>query len=222
MKAGEIPEGRFKKSDMETFKKLEALGIPMKDAKSIRDAYQGNMLVDNTRGIVHIGEVIELIIDGFEQVMNACVLAREPGMKMLVRITDLKLHEDAIHRGPAQVLPAVRDGLREAINMAKPAIFEPLQVLQIDAPSEYMGEVSKLIQNKRGQLIDMKQEGVVMTVKAKLPVAEMFGLSSDLRSATSGRGVYFIVDQVFEKLPEVLQNKVITNIRNRKGLTENQ
>ncbi|MDD5177810.1 MAG: elongation factor EF-2 [Candidatus Nanoarchaeia archaeon] len=222
IKAGEIPEGRLKKSDMETFKKLETLGIPMKDAKSIRDVYHGNMIVDNTRGIVHIGEVIELIIDGFEQVMDMCVLAREPGMKMLVRIMDLKLHEDAIHRGPAQVLPAVRDGLREAINMAKPVIFEPLQVLQIDAPSEYMGEVSKLIQNKRGQLIDMKQEGVTMTVKAKLPVAEMFGLSSDLRSATGGRGVYFVVDQVFEKLPETLQNKVIASIRNRKGLTENQ
>ncbi|MDD5253984.1 MAG: elongation factor EF-2 [Candidatus Nanoarchaeia archaeon] len=222
IKAGEISEGRIKKSDMETFKKLEELGIPMKEAKAIRDIYHGNMLVDNTRGIVHINEVIELLIDGFEQVMDMCVLAREPGMKMMIRIMDLKLHEDAIHRGPAQMLPAVRDGIREAIQTAKPAIFEPLQVLQIDAPSDYMGEISKLIQNKRGQLIDMKQEGVTMTAKCKLPVAEMFGLSSDLRSATGGRGVYFVVDQVFEKLPEVLQDKVIRQIRTRKGLTEAQ
>ncbi|MDD5331574.1 MAG: elongation factor EF-2 [Candidatus Nanoarchaeia archaeon] len=222
IKAGEISEGRFKKSDMETFKKLEELGIPMKEAKSIRDVYNGNMLVDNTRGVVHIGEVIELIIDGFEQVMDAGVLAREPGMKMLVRIQDLKLHEDAIHRGPSQVLPAVRDGIREAILTGKPAIFEPLQVLQIDAPSQYLGEVSKLVQNKRGQLIDVHQEGIAMTVKAKLPVAEMFGISSELRSGTGGRGNYFVVDQVFDKLPEVLQSKVITQIRNRKGLTENQ
>jgi elongation factor 2 len=49
----------------------------------------------------------------------------------------------------------------------------------------------------------------------------MFGLASDLRSATSGRGSYFIVDQMFEKLPETLQNKIRTQIRSRKGLSEN-
>ncbi len=219
IKAGELPEMRIKKKDTATFKKFEELGIPMKEAKKIREIYKGNMIVDDTRGIVHIGEVIEMILDGFEQVMDACLIAREPAMKMKVRIMDMKLHEDAIHRGPAQVLPAVRDGIRDAIRTANPLIFEPLQILQIEAPEKYMGEISKLIQNKRGQLLDMNQEGEHISVKAKLPVAEMFGLSSDLRSATGGRGVFYIVDQVFEKLPETLQDKVVKQVRQRKGLS---
>ena len=66
----------------------------------------------------------------------------------------------------------------------------------------------------------MQQEGEHLTVKAKLPVAEMFGLTSELRSGTSGRGVHYVVDQVFEKLPEDLQQKVIKQIRQRKGLRE--
>jgi len=81
-----------------------------------------------------------------------------------------------------------------------------------------MGEISKLIQNKRGQLIDVQQESETITVIGKLPVGEMFGLASDLRSATEGRGSSSLVDQTFEKLPEELQAKVIQKIRDRKGL----
>ena len=178
-------------------------------------------MIDATRGIVHINEVIELILDGFEQVMKEGPLARDPCMKLKVILNDTKLHEDAIHRGPAQVLPAVRDAIREAMIQAKAVIYEPMQVLQIDAPMQFMGEISKLIQNKRGQLLNMEQEGDRISVKAKMPVAEMFGLSSDLRSATGGRGNYYVVDQVFEKLPMDLQQKIINNIRARKGLSEN-
>ena len=64
----------------------------------------------------------------------------------------------------------------------------------------------------------MEQEGGRITVKAKLPVAEMFGLTSDLRSATGGRGSHFLVDQGFERLPRELQQKVVRQIRERKGL----
>ena len=157
-------------------------------------------------------------MDAFEQVMKEGPLAREPGFKVKVRLMDCKLHEDAIHRGPAQVLPAVRQSMKLAMLDAKAVIFEPVQVLQIEAPSQYLGDLSKLIQNKRGQLLDMNQEKDHMTVKAKMPVAEMFGLSSDLRSATAGHGSQFLVDQNFEKLPTELQQRVINSIRTRKGL----
>jgi len=221
IKSGEIPEIRIKKSDTATYEKFVELGIPMKEAKKVREIFNGNVLVDNTRGIVHIGEVIEMVMDAFEQVMRESPLAREPGMKMRVSLKDTKLHEDAIHRGPAQVLPAVRESLKGAMMTADPVMFEPLQILQIEAPEEFMGEISKLVQNKRGQLLNMEQEGEHVTIKAKLPVAEMFGLTSDLRSATSGRGAHFVVDQVFERLPGILQDKIIKQIRQRKGLSEN-
>ncbi len=222
IKEGELPEMRIKKKDTATFQKLAELGIPMKEAKQIREIYKGNVFFDQTKGEVHIGEVIEMVLDAFEQVMDAGPLAREPCMKIKVSLMDIKLHEDAIHRGPAQVYPAVRDGIRGAMMQAKTLLLEPIQELQIDAPAQYMGEISKLISNKRGQLISMDQKGEQLLVKAKLPVAEMFGLASDLRSATGGRGNYFIVDQSFEKLPEVLQEKIRTQIRKRKGLGENE
>jgi len=222
IKDGLIPQMRVKKKDSALWDSLEKAGMDSKESRQVRDIYNGNIFLDMTRGEVHIGEVIELVLDMFEDVMKQGPLAREPCVNLKVMLTDTKLHEDAIHRGPAQVYPAVRDGLKEAIRNARPVLFEPIQTLLIEGPEEYLGEVSKLVSNKRGQLLDVTQEYGTIQVKCKIPVAEMFGLSSDLRSATGGRGNFFIVDQTFEKLPEELQEKVIKQIRERKGLTENQ
>ena len=193
-----------------------------KDALKIKDIYNGNILVDMTRGQVHVGEVIELIFDMFEDVMSSGPLAHEPCFKVRVNLTDMKLHEDAIHRGPAQVYPAVREGIRGAMMTAGPLIFEPYQIQRIEAPSEFLGEISKLISNKRGQLLDAQQEGKLSIIKAKLPVGEMFGWSSDSRSATGGRGNSSLVDQMYERLPGELQEKIVKQIRDRKGLSEAQ
>ena len=220
MKSGEIPEIRIKKKDQIIIDKLRALGVDSKESIKYKEFYKRNILVDATKGIVHIGEVIELIADGFEQVMNEGPLAREPGFGLRVKIVDCKLHEDAIHRGPAQVLPAIRDAIKEAMVNAGAVLYEPLQVIQIESPAEFLGEISKLVQNKRGQLMDVVQEGEHITVKAKLPVAEMFGLTSELRSATNGRASHYMVDQVFEKIPDDLQQRVKLQIRKRKGLRE--
>jgi elongation factor 2 len=220
IKSGEISEGRVRKKDTATFDKLIELGVETKEAKSYVDIFNGNVLIDNTRGIVHIGEIIGLVMDGFEDVMKRGILAGEPCVKMKVRLMDCSLHEDAIHRGPSQMLPAVRDGIRQSVNDARPAVMEPLQVMEIDAPIEFMGEISKLVQNKRGQLLSMDQEGSSLVARALMPVAEIFGWASDLRSATSGRGSSFIVDQKFDKIPESLQAKVIASIRQRKGLKD--
>jgi len=222
LKSSDIPEMRIKKKDLELRGKFMELGFKTKEAEGIKDIYQGNLFMDQTRGQVHLGEVLEMILDTFEVVMNKGPLAREPTQKVLIRLMDMTLHEDAIHRGPAQTYPAVREGIRGAMMEAGPMLLEPLQILQIEAPSEYMGEISKLISNKRGQLLDMQQEGATVVVKAKMPVGEMFGWSSELRSATGGRGNSSLVDQVFEKLPEDLQQKIRNQIISRKGLSESQ
>jgi len=135
---------------------------------------------------------------------------------------DIKLHEDAIHRGPAQVYPAVREGVRESMKKASPALLEPLQIHVIEMPDKFLGAVTKLVGSKRGQMIDVNQEGTNAELKAKLPVAEMIGWSSDLRSATEGRGTSSLSDQQFEKVPMSIQADIIKKIRNRKGLAENQ
>ena len=135
-------------------------------------------------------------------------------------MTDINLHEDAIHRGPAQVYPAIREGIRGAMLTANPIMLEPMQIMLIEAPVEYMGSVTKLVSSMRGQLLDLNQEEALVFVKAKLPVMNMLGWSSDLRSATEGRGVSSLVDQSFERLPTELQLKVVQEIKNRKGLTD--
>ncbi len=223
IKSGDLPEGRVKKkSDAVTKVLSENLGWGSDDIRNVKDIYKGNMFLDETRGEVHIGEVIEMVLDAFEMVMDEGPLAREPCMKMKVSLVDIKLHEDAIHRGPAQVYPAVRDAVKEAMKTAGPAIFEPLQTHVIEAPDEFMGTITKLVGSKRGQMMDMTQEGSTAQIKAKIPVAEMMGWSNDLRSSTEGRGISSLLEQSFERLPQGLQDDIIRKIRERKGLSENQ
>ncbi len=218
MEEDEIPEGRFTKKDKDLWASLEEAGMDSDEARKVKDIHNGNILVDGTRGIIYMEEVIEMIMDTFEDVMDSGPIAHEPGYGIKVTIDDLKLHEDAIHRGPAQMNPAVRDAIRGAIMNSSPLILEPIQTVHFEAPSEYMGDISNLISNKRGQLIDMEQDKGQVSVKSKLPVAEMFGLASELRSATGGRGNFYISDQTYEEVPMDMQQRIIKKIRNRKGL----
>ncbi len=218
IKSGELPPGRMKKYDKEVVEKLVECGMETKVARKVKDIYNGNLFIDNTRGIVHIQEIMQMVLDIFEDIMNVGPIASEPCINVMVYLDDAKLHEDAIHRGPAQMFPAFREGIRGAFRVAGPVIYEPKQVLQFEAPYDFMGDIVNMISSKRGQLIDTDQQGKIAILKGKLPVAEMFGLASDLRSITSGRGNYFLVDQMFERLPGELQENVIKRIRQRKGL----
>ncbi len=219
---GTLPLGRIKKKDKTLDESLVALGINRDEAQQYRDIYKGSVFLDKTKGIVQVGEVIELLIDAFEQVMDAGPLAREPCHKMKVSVVDMKLHEDAIHRGPAQVYPAVRDAIKEAFTKAIPVIYEPVQIHQIEAPIDYMGAVTSLVSQKRGTLVDVQQDETGITIRAELPVSEMIGWTSSLRSSTEGRGSSSLVSQSFKKLPIDMQPRVISRIRERKGLSENQ
>ncbi len=217
---GELPDMDVRKKDKDVPEQLMALGMDREEAKRVRSIYKHNLFVDGTHGIVQINEVIGLVIDGFKQVMDAGPLAKEPCEGIKVTFTDCKLHEDAIHRGPAQVYPAVREGIRLCFNSADPQLLEPVQIRQIDAPSEFMGNISKLIQSRRGNLLSMESEGANIIVKAEIPVAESFGFTSALRSATNGRGVWFLVDSHFKPLPASLRDEVVKKIRERKGLKD--
>lgn len=222
IKSNELPEGRIKKSNQDVYNKLSELGWSGDEIRDVRDVYNGNIFLDKTRGEVHIGEVIEMILDAFEMVMNQGPLAREPCTKLKVSLVDIKLHEDAIHRGPAQVYPAVREAITGAMQKADAYLLEPVQIHVIECPDKFMGEITKLVGGKRGQSIDVKQEGSNVEIKAKIPVSEMIGWSNDLRSATEGRGTSSLLDQLFERIPSGMQDETIKRIRDRKGLAENQ
>ncbi|MDP2926296.1 MAG: elongation factor EF-2 [Nanoarchaeota archaeon] len=222
IKNRELPERRFKKREEEVWKKLNECDISNDEARKYVDIYKGCAILSKIKGEVHLGEVIEMILDGIEQVIDAGTLTREPCTKLKISLVDIKLHEDAIHRGPAQVYPAVRDSIRMSINTATPCLFEPVQTLLVEGPIEHMGDLTKLIQSKRGQIIDIEQGAGHVTVKVKMPVAAMIGIASDLRSATEGRGTFSMIDQSFERVPQSIQPEVIRSIRQRKGLADNE
>ena len=219
---GDLPEIKLKKKAEDIWKTLKDLGISNDEARQYLEIYKGNVFEDRTRGIVLLGEAIESILDGWRLVVDGGPLAKEPLMKSKLILHDAKLHVDHMHRGPAQIYPAVRAGVHDAMKQGGAAILEPIQTHLIEAPVEFMGVITQLIGSKRGVLLDAQQEGIDTIIKAKIPVAEMIGWSSDLRSATQGRGVSSLADQNFQKLPAELQANVVRKIRERKGLSENQ
>jgi len=131
---------------------------------------------------------------------------------------DAKLHEDTIHRGPAQVIPAVRDGIYGAMCQAGRILLEPMQHVFISVPPDYMGGAVNLINQRRGTILEMGQDGADSTVAAECPVADMFGFASDIRGNTQGRAIWSTENAGFKQVPAELQKKVVAEIRTRKGL----
>ncbi|WP_297063506.1 elongation factor EF-2 [Thermococcus sp.] len=220
IKEGIIPEGR-PKDPKAVAKKLAELGMDYEMAKGIVDVYNGNMFFDNTKGIQYLNEVMDLLVDGFHMAMDEGPLAKEPVMKVIVRLHDAKIHEDNVHRGPAQIYPAIRTAIHCAMMKAGPVLYEPYQKVIINVPYEYMGAVSREINQRRGQLIDMRQEGEVMIIIAEAPVAEMFGFAGAIRGATSGRALWSTEHAGFKRVPNELAQQIIRQIRQRKGLDPN-
>ena len=177
-----------------------------------------NVLVNDTKGIQGLHETRELIIEAFNEVCKKGPVADEPVMGMMVRLVDAKLHEDAIHRGPAQTIPAVRNGIKGAMLRARTVLMEPMQRSHVSVPNDWLGQVTREITNRRGIIEDMPSEGEATTVIGTLPVAETFGFSNDIRAASQGRAVWNSENLGFEMLPPQLFEKVVGEIRTRKGL----
>ncbi|MEM5811940.1 MAG: elongation factor EF-2 [Candidatus Aenigmatarchaeota archaeon] len=217
---GEIPEIDPREKDIKLFKKISEYGIPYDTAKKIVSIYNKCVLIEETRGQLFVREIIEMVKDAFKEVCDDGPLAREPLMKVKVRLVDCDLHEDSIHRGPGQIMPATKYGIRQAMLKAGVVLMEPKQILRIDAPSEYISEIVREIENRRGSLLDMKEEAGATQIIAKIPVSEIFGFDAKLKSITSGRGFYSLIENVFEKISTDLRDAIVKSIRKRKGLPE--
>jgi elongation factor 2 len=197
---------------------LMKAGMSKDEAKSITHIYETNMYIDMTKGIQYLNETMELILEGFEEVMKAGPLSREPVMGVKVKLMDAKLHEDAVHRGPAQVIPASRQAIQAAMLMAGATLLEPFQKVFIQVPQDHMGGAMREMQGRRGQILDMKSEGDLTIIETKAPVAQLFGFSGDIRSATEGRAMWSTEFLGFEPIPNNMLTEIVTAIRQRKGL----
>jgi elongation factor 2 len=221
MKLGDIPSNiEIKKKNLELQKKLTDLGMDYDDVKNLILIHEKNMLIDRTKGIQYLNEVMEMVKEGFINIIEEGPMAKEPCIGLKVVLTDAELHEDPVHRGPGQVLPAVRHAIKAAIMDAGAAMMEPRQIIRVDMPTELMGGALREVQNRRGKILDMSEERGASIIQAKVPVSEMFGFDSALKSATGGKGFYSLIDVIFEKLPKELQDQTVLKIRKRKGLSE--
>ncbi len=210
-------EGRIKDSKA-VAKQLQELGMDRDEAKGITAFHGTNMLLDGTKGIQYLHETMELVKEAYLEAMNRGPLCNEKCMAMKVKLVDAKLHEDSIHRGPAQVIPAARSAIYGAMCMAGRTIYEPMQKVFINVPQDVMGDAIREIQQRRGVIEDMKQEGEMTVLTSKCPVSEMFGFAASIRGATSGRALWSTENAGFEPMPKEPLERTVPQIRQRKGL----
>jgi elongation factor 2 len=194
------------------------MGFSRDIARKIWAVKNNCIFVDQTRGIVALHEIREMVIQAFEDAMEQGVLAKEKSNGIMVSILDCKLHEDAIHRGPAQVLPSITRTIYACVLSAKPIILEPKQTLTINVPEDFMGSVTKELGSRRTQIKDIRTEGDTSIIIGMAPVKELIGFSAAIRGATQGRAIWTAEYAGYEQLPRELQDGIIKEIRQRKGM----
>ncbi len=177
-----------------------------------------NVFIDLTTGVQHLREVKDTIINGFKLAMREGPLAAEPVRGVKVVLHDAIIHEDPAHRGPAQIYPAVRNAIYAGMLTAKPTLLEPIQKLDIRAPMDYLGNITRVITQHRGRIITVLQQGPIARIIAEIPVAESFDLASELRSASSGRAFWGTEFSRWAPVPDNMLMDVVRKIRERKGL----
>ena len=218
IKDGKIGQGSKFKDKKTIIDLLQKAGMPRDEARGLEAVEGMNVMVDVTKGIQYLDETMELLIDSFVEVINRGPLANEKVYGLKMRLVDAKLHEDSIHRGPAQVIPAGRNSIYGAMCQANRVLLEPMQKVFINVPQEIMGSVTNEIQQRRGVVEEMNQEGDEMIIVSKVPVAGMFGFASAIRGVTGGKVLWSSENSGYERVPPELQPQVVAKIRERKGL----
>ena len=215
--SGEIEEGKPKGKKIVEL--LVEGGMPRDDAKNVVYIKNKCVLIDATRGVQYMNEVMESLIEGFKEAVDDGPLAREKCLGVKVKIVDALIHEDPVHRGPAQVIPAIKRATYAAMLYANTILLEPKQKITIQIPEKYLSDVISIMQGRRGEILSINQEGELVTIVVKAPVAEMLkGFSDQIRGITQGRAIWYYEYAGYEKLPKDLMQKVVESIRERKGV----
>jgi elongation factor 2 len=178
-----------------------------------------NALVDYTGKTEKLPEdVLEALIAGFEFACRAGPLCGEPMRHVKVNLVDLQLSDKAELYSSVEVMHGIGKAIFGSFLTAKPTLLEPVYRTVISVPTELSGECQRILTTRRGAITAFEQKGLIVLINGFIPVAETFGFSKDLRSATSGRAFWQFIFDHWEKLPDKLADKVILEIRGRKGL----
>ncbi|TRO45738.1 elongation factor EF-2, partial [Candidatus Bathyarchaeota archaeon] len=217
IRSGEINEIMSPSKIEEVLK--EKAGWSTREARSVFAINENaNVLIDTTVGIQGLREVKQHISGGFQWALADGPLAGETVRGVLIDMVDIKLHEDPVHRGPAQMMPAVRGALFAGLLSGNPTLLEPISLISVRVPAAEMGNVTGLLSRKRGSIRSVEQEGPIVNIQGMVPVAETLGISQEMRAATSGTAFWQMTFDHYAPVPDSMLPDLVKKIRTRKGM----
>jgi len=195
-------------------------GWDAKVARKILDIYESCMLVDAMSGVQRFDRIFSYLQTVFREFVDSGPIAHEPVMGVKVTLTDATIHNDPAHTGYNEVTTMVSAALNMGFLTGKPGLYEPVLNVDIKTPTDTQGQVIKVLTGHRGQILTIEGEEDNVTVKGSLPTAETIGIADEFRSATAGRSFFGYQFRGFEGVPTILQEELILEIRQRKGMAE--
>jgi len=158
-------------------------------------------------------EFVPAIQKGFEQSMGNGVLANYPVENMKVRVFDGGFH--AVDSDSMSFELCAKSGFREAARKAKPVLLEPIMRVEVITPEQYMGDVTGDLNRRRGMLEGMDSRAGAQVIKAKVPLSEMFGYVTQLRSLSSGRATSTMEFSHYNPAPNGIAEEVIAKVKGK-------
>nr|PZN10796.1 MAG: elongation factor G [Caldicoprobacter oshimai] len=168
---------------------------------------KGFEFVNKIVGGVIPKEYIPAVESGVREAMESGVLAGYPVIDVRVTVFDGSYHE--VDSSEMAFKVAASMAFKEAMQKADPVLLEPIMKVEVTVPEEYMGDVIGDISSRRGRIEGTELRSGVQVIKAYVPLAEMFGYATDLRSKTQGRGSYVMQMSHYEEVPKNLLEKII-------------
>lgn len=170
---------------------------------------KGFEFVDATVGGSVPREYIKPTQEGLEDALDRGMIAGYPVIDIKATLFDGSYHD--VDSSEMAYKIAASMALKEAAKKCKPVILEPIMEVEITAPQEYLGSVMGDVSSRRGNITDQEERGNAIIVKSMIPLSEMFGYVTDLRSFTQGRGNYSMKFDHYSEVPKSIAEKIIKN-----------
>lgn len=172
-----------------------------------KEAGSGYEFVDAVVGGVVPREYIPVVDKGLQDAMQTGILAGYPMVDIKATLHDGSYHE--VDSSEMAFKIAASMALKEAKNKCKPILLEPIMKVQVVVPDEYLGNVMGDITSRRGRPLGQESRGNALAIDAMVPLSEMFGYATSLRSNTQGRGNFTMVPDHFEEVPKNIAEEII-------------
>jgi elongation factor G len=171
----------------------------------------GYEFVDEITGGVIPREYIPAVDAGIQEAMEGGVLAGYPLVDVRARLTFGSYHDVDSSEMAFKIAGSM--AVKEAARRAKPQLLEPVMEVEVVTPEDYLGDVIGDLNSRRGQVEGMEQRGNAQVIRARVPLAQMFGYVGDLRSRTQGRATYTMQFDSYQAVPESIAQEIIARVR---------